>query len=62
MSMSFADMKVSFLVNSYDADGDLIEKEIILRIGNFSMHLDSIESLNGLIKNLENIKKEILEN
>jgi hypothetical protein len=56
-------MKLTFSVNRFDNEGDVIDNCILLHINETTiLKLVNMEELNNVIKQLENIKNEITEN
>jgi hypothetical protein len=61
--MSLETPKIGFGINTYDYEGDLIDKCITLHVGeNFILQIPDVKGLRSMIENLEQIEKEIKEN
>lgn len=56
-------MKVTFSVNQYDHEGDVYEEGVYLHFdGGFIITLSSVDELDKMIENLQDIRNEIKEN
>lgn len=54
---------ISFSVNTYDHDGDLIDNCILLHLSNNTiLRVENIDELENMIEQLYNIKVEIEQN
>lgn len=56
-------VKVLFTINQYDYEGDCFDKGIFLHFGPASVKVaDTFEEFEDFIKQLENMKTEMIEN
>jgi hypothetical protein len=52
----------TFSMNHYDKDGDLVEDCIMIHIGKTILQFSTLTELDGFIKRLEVISKEVKQN
>ena len=52
----------TFSVNHYDKDGDLVDDCIMVHIGRTILQFSTVTELDGFIKRLEKLSKEVKQN
>jgi len=56
-------MKIGFTVDLHDSDGDVTSECIVLHLSDVTMlKIKDIKELDQIIKNLKDIKKELIDN
>ena len=56
-------MDIGFAINTHDKDGDIIDECIMIYFNDFVLiRIEGMEELEQVIKKLQNIKTEIIEN
>jgi hypothetical protein len=55
-------MELTFSINRYDSDGDLVEECVTLNVGdNVSLHFKNVKELEEFAKNIKKMIPEIKE-